>query len=155
MKKLLSIFAILAVLFTVAACKTTGSSASTIDKELSDVEAAFQKVYEAYQKDLILDGAKSYTVKSGDSLAKIARDQYGANNGFYYPLIMLASSDVILDPDLIEPGIELTVPDLQKNLDNAKSRGNLKAFLKDVAKINGDRGRNADRDGLIKLSDSL
>jgi hypothetical protein len=116
-------------------------------------EEELQKVYDRYFGDLILDGASTYTVKSGDTLAAISRSVY--NEGFYFPVIMLASKDVVSDPDKIEPGMKLTIPDLQKNLDNPRARANIKSCLRDVAKIEDDRKRPQDAKGLRELADSL
>jgi hypothetical protein len=102
------------------ACKSAPKAAAT-------TEEAFKNLYDRFRKDLILDGAEKYTVESGDTLSAIAREKYPS--GMYYPIIMLASSDVVLDPDLIEPGMELTVPNLQKNLDSPKAKANIKKFL--------------------------
>jgi hypothetical protein len=116
-------------------------------------EEALKKVYERYFKDLILDGADTYTVSSGDTLSAISRRVY--QDGFYFPVIMLASKDVVTDPDKIEPGMKLTIPDLQKNLDSPRARANIKSYLKDIAAIEDDRNRPQDAEGLRKLADSL
>lgn len=50
----------------------------------------------------------SYTVKSGDSLSKIAKHFYG--DGSKWKIIHAANSDKIPNPDLIHPGLELTIP---------------------------------------------
>jgi hypothetical protein len=138
----LSVLLIVALTF-VFACKSQQKNA----------EEEFQKAYDRYFGDLILDGASSYTVKSGDTLAGISRSLY--QDGFYFPVIMLASKNIVSDPDKIEPGMNLTVPDLQKNLDNPRARTNIKNFLKDIAKIEDDRKRPQDAEGLRKLADSL
>ena len=49
-----------------------------------------------------------YTVKSGDSLSKIAKAQYGDASA--WKRIYEANKDRIKDPDLIQPGWELTIP---------------------------------------------
>lgn len=49
-----------------------------------------------------------YTVKSGDSLSKIAKAYYG--DYMKYPLIFEANREVIKDPDLIYPGQQLRIP---------------------------------------------
>lgn len=49
-----------------------------------------------------------YTVKSGDSLSKIAKKYYG--NAMKYPVIFEANREVIKDPDLIYPGQVLRIP---------------------------------------------
>jgi len=53
-------------------------------------------------------GAQSYTVKSGDSLSKIAKHFYG--DGAKWHQIYEANRDKIKNPDLIHPGQELTIP---------------------------------------------
>ena len=52
---------------------------------------------------------RSYTVKSGDSLSKIAKAHYG--DGSQWKRIYEANRDKIKDPDLIHPGQEFTIPD--------------------------------------------
>jgi nucleoid-associated protein YgaU len=52
--------------------------------------------------------AQSYTVKSGDSLSKIAKHFYG--DGGKWHRIYDANRDKIKNPDLIHPGDELTIP---------------------------------------------
>jgi hypothetical protein len=137
--------AVLTVLSAVS-CKTTQTQ----------VDNAFQKVYNKYHSSLILDGAKSHTVVKGDTLSAIARNEYGAGNGVFFPLIMLASSEVVLDPDLIEPGDKLTIPDLQKNLNDPAAKGQLKSFLREIADIYATKKeRPADADALRVKADSL
>ncbi len=51
-----------------------------------------------------------YTVKSGDSLSKIAKQFYG--NAMKYPQIFEANREVVKDPDLIYPGQKLRIPKL-------------------------------------------
>jgi hypothetical protein len=97
---------------------------------------------------------------SGDTLTAIARKSYGGANVWYFPVIMLASKDVVPNPDLIEIGDVLTIPDLQKNLDDPKARANIKGFLKETAGVY-DRKTNPNandidiRDNLLKLADTL
>jgi LysM repeat protein len=49
-----------------------------------------------------------YTVKSGDSLSKIAKQFYGDPN--QWRRIHEANMDKVPNPDLIHPGQELTIP---------------------------------------------
>lgn len=53
-----------------------------------------------------------YTVKSGDSLSKIAKAYYG--NAMKYPEIFEANREVIKDPNLIYPGQVLRIPKIAK-----------------------------------------
>lgn len=50
----------------------------------------------------------TYTVKAGDSLSKIAKQFYG--DAGKWKKIHAANSDKIPNPDLIHPGLELTIP---------------------------------------------
>jgi nucleoid-associated protein YgaU len=52
---------------------------------------------------------KSYVVKPGDSLSKIAKAQYG--NANQWKKIYDANRDRIHDPDLIQPGWKLRIPE--------------------------------------------
>lgn len=52
--------------------------------------------------------ADTYTVKSGDSLSKIAKHLYGDANSWHK--IFDANRDKIKNPDLIHPGQVLTIP---------------------------------------------
>jgi hypothetical protein len=45
---------------------------------------------------------------------------------------------------LIEPGTKLTIPDLQKNLNNTAARGEIKNFLKDVAGVYDQKVKRGD-----------
>jgi len=49
-----------------------------------------------------------YTVQRGDSLSKIAQQQYG--DGKKWKAIFEANRDQISNPDLIHPGQVLTIP---------------------------------------------
>jgi nucleoid-associated protein YgaU len=53
-------------------------------------------------------GGKTYTVKAGDSLSKIAKEVYGDAN--QWKKIHSANADLIRDPDKIQPGWTLMIP---------------------------------------------
>lgn len=53
-------------------------------------------------------GGQTYTVKSGDTLSKISKQQYGDSNE--YMRIFYANRDKLSDPDKIQVGQELTIP---------------------------------------------
>jgi nucleoid-associated protein YgaU len=53
--------------------------------------------------------ARTYTVRGGDSLWKISEEMYGDGNE--WNRIYEANRDRIKDPDLIQPGWVLTIPD--------------------------------------------
>jgi hypothetical protein len=120
----------------------------------------YERVYETYRPRIILDGAKNYTVVQGDTLSHIAVANYGRANsyGYFFPLIVMASDVAVPDPDLIEPGMVLTIPDLKKNLDDPEARQAIKSFLKEVAGIYHKKERATSalvEADLIALSDSL
>ena len=54
-------------------------------------------------------GGQTYTVKSGDTLSKISREHYGSANE--YMRIFYANRDKLNDPNKIQVGQELTIPD--------------------------------------------
>jgi LysM repeat protein len=162
--------AVFIFVFMAASCKSApaaGNEAQGADDGSSDVELL--AIYSNYDGSTLggitLDGAKEYTVKYGDTLTKIAREYYGEDGGYYFPLIIFASRTVIVDPDKILPGQILIIPDLRKNLDNPISRLQIKSMLLDIAFVydgKADETRGAlkarnqtDRNGLIELSRSL
>jgi nucleoid-associated protein YgaU len=51
---------------------------------------------------------KTYTVKAGDTLSKIAREYLGDANAFM--TVFNANKDVLTDPDKIKPGQVLKLP---------------------------------------------
>lgn len=53
--------------------------------------------------------SKTYTVKSGDTLGKIAKEFYG--NAMEYPKIFEANKPMLSDPDKIYPGQVLRIPE--------------------------------------------
>ena len=166
MKKVL-VFLFVAVALIGLSCKSAPTtSGATIEGDVTQdkVNQALEKIYDAYFKKLDLSGAQSYTVVQGDYLVQITQKYYGGltgvgkagtNNGFYFPLIMLASGNIIVDPDLIEPGMRLTIPDLKKNLANSGARKAIKNCLKDVSYIYNRKGESATEKGLVALADSL
>ncbi|MDR3173826.1 MAG: LysM peptidoglycan-binding domain-containing protein [Treponema sp.] len=162
----------------VVSCKSTGTSApepapapvsspnststsSPAPSQSSGEKQILEELYEQYEGGIILTGAKEYTVLSGDTLSKIARENYGAGtNAYYFPLIIAASKNSanIVDPDKIEVGMQLIIPDLEKNLNDPGARANLKNLLKDVADIYSRKsGRLSAElyDGLINLYNAM
>lgn len=61
--------------------------------------------FEVLQKE---PEAKFYTVKSGDTLSKIAKEFYG--NAMKYPAIFEANKPMLENPDKIYPGQVLRIP---------------------------------------------
>jgi len=113
---------------------------------------------------LDMSGAADYTVIPGDFLSEITRTFYGnltgigtagTRNGFYFPVLMLASDGQITDPDLIYPDMKLKIPDLIKNLANPDSRRTIKNLLAQVAILYRNRSLPDEAEGLQKLADWL
>ena len=111
-----------------------------------------------------MSDAVEYTVVFGDFLSEITRTFYGhltdvgtagRRNGFYYPLLMLASEGQIKDPDFILEGMKLRIPDLKKNLANADSRKAIRDILIQTAVSYGNKRLTDEEEGLRKLADSL
>lgn len=147
MKKFLIVLFSALLVFSVISCKTTSTQ--------EDINTAFEKVYTKYQGHLIMSGAKSYTVVAGDTLSAITRKSYPNDNAFFFPVIMLASNDVVLDPDMIEPGMKLSIPDLRANLNNADAKAKIKAYLLEIARVYRNKGDAVTEKGLRDLSASL
>ncbi len=56
----------------------------------------------------IAEEVQYYTIESGDSLSKIAKQFYG--NAMDYPKLVDANKEVIKDADLIYPGQKIRIP---------------------------------------------
>jgi len=82
--------------------KGSASSPSAKPADFSDVSSGASSSAPA------AGSTQSYTVKSGDSLSKIAKHVYG--DGSKWHQIYEANRDKIKNPDLIHPGQELTIP---------------------------------------------
>jgi hypothetical protein len=148
----------LTVVLSCASTKPADAAFSpVIEGEITQkkVNDTLTQIYDKYRSSLDLSGAAAYVVKKGDTLSGITRNAYGTMNGFYFPLIMMASNQDIVDPDLIEPSMSLVIPDLRKNLDNPAARQAIKDCLKDVAYVYNKKGDSATEKGLQTLADSL
>ncbi|MBO7174709.1 MAG: LysM peptidoglycan-binding domain-containing protein [Spirochaetaceae bacterium] len=156
MKKIVLLLVSISMLLV--SCSSTPEATVQQVQEQEQVEQAFEEVYQHFEQVLILDGAQEYKVRSRDTLSKIANKFYGQGNGYYFPLIMLASSDTVLDPDTIVPGMVLTVPDLQKNLNDTSVQQTLKTFFTEIADVYKNKKTEAAptiRKELLKIAESL
>ena len=80
----------------------TGPTAGSGSADFSDVSGGGSSSAPA------ADTGQTYTVKSGDSLSKIAKHFYGDGNKWHQ--IYEANRDKIKNPDLIHPGQVLDLP---------------------------------------------
>jgi hypothetical protein len=134
MKKVLLMAALILSIMLTVSCKSVPK----------DMDEQYRDLYDA-NTGLDFTGAGAYTVKSGDTLSEISKHAY--NDGFYYPVIMLASRGVVINPDKIQPGMELTIPDLERNKANATSRRSMKNCLNGFATI--EKNKANPNQGLI------
>jgi LysM repeat protein len=166
MRKMLICVFLVATLVGMSCKSGPKTSGASIDGEVTQakVNDALGKIYDAYRSKLDMSGAQEYTVKSGDTLSEITRRYYGdlsgvgnagPHNGFYFPLIMLASGHTVVDPDLVEPGMRLRIPDLKKNLDNSTSRKAIRDCISDVSYVYNRKNHPGEEEGLKKLAGSL
>lgn len=72
------------------------------------VEKPVEKKQEQIQDVKPIAQARSYTIKSGDSLSKIAKQFYGDASA--WNKIYKANQDLIKDPDKIFPGQKIIIP---------------------------------------------
>ena len=89
-----------------------GDQLKLADPAESDVVAEID-IREAQAQAAAVGGgtapAITYTVKSGDTLSKISREHYGSPHE--YMRIFYANLDKLKDPDKIQVGQQLTIPD--------------------------------------------
>ena len=140
MKKTILFTLIFAVIAILAGCASQGGASSRPAGQnpgQGGVPAAAAQ--EQYSGAIILDGAQRYTVNRGDTLSRIAINRY--NNGYLYPLIYIASRNVVQNPDRLSPGMVLTIPNLQLNLIDPTARANLKNILLEMAVFEDQQGR--------------
>ena len=88
-----------------------GSVASEEDKRKAEqaIEARVGKISNHLDVQVAAGGGgRTYTVKSGDTLSKIAKQFYGKETD--WKKIQSANSDLIRDPDKIQAGWTLRIP---------------------------------------------
>lgn len=92
-----------------------GSVTSDADKRKAEqaIEGKFGKIANHLEVQVPAGGSpaaagRQYTVKSGDTLSKIAKEVYG--NAGDWKKIHAANADLIKNPDVIQPGWNLRIP---------------------------------------------
>jgi nucleoid-associated protein YgaU len=80
---------------------------SAIQQSAPDAQVNIQ-VNSGFADQAAASGGRTYTVKGGDSLSKIAKEVYG--DASQWKKIHEANKAAIPNPDLIHPGQELQIP---------------------------------------------
>ena len=97
---------------TVASGEARFKAVSAIQQAMPDAQVDIQVDERFARMDSDSAGAsgggKTYTVKSGDTLSKIAKEVYG--DAGQWKKIAEANKATIPNPDMIHPGDELTIP---------------------------------------------
>jgi len=90
----------------------TGSCVDEATKEKAILLAGNIKGVGQVNSDTLTAPAATefYTIKSGDSLSKIAKQYYG--DAMKYPMLFEANREVIKHPDKIYPGQQIRIPKL-------------------------------------------
>jgi hypothetical protein len=83
-----------------------------------------------------------------------ALETYGPDYAYIFPIIMVASRDIVTDPLLIEPGMKLTIPDLKENID-PKNRMQISFLLGDFSGIYSKKGDRRTGDRFFSLAMKL
>ena len=91
---------------------------------------------------VVLDNAQFYTVRRGDCLIFIAKRFYGSEKGNYFPFIIAGTEEKIEDPDEIEVGQKLTIPDLKAAVSTDESKNYVKQTFYDVADKYDAKGKS-------------
>lgn len=159
MKKITLVLLSLVAAFGMISCTSTSTMDDSAKKQ-AEINKSFDKVYNTYSGVLVLDGAETYEVQRGDTLTAITKKFYAGKdeNGYYFPLIMLASRDVVSDPELIEPGMKLTIPNFDANINDKPVAKKLSPYFKDLAGVYQQKAtRSAEdiRPRLLEISDLL
>ena len=89
-----------------------GSVANAAEKQKAEqaIEAKVGKVSNHIEVQVAAgsSGGRSYTVKAGDTLSKIAKEMYG--DASKWKQIQAVNADLIRDADKIQPGWTLNIP---------------------------------------------
>ena len=89
--------------------KLVDATYSDLIADITVNEAAAPKAQAAGATSNAGTNARTYTVKPGDSLSKISREFYGDANK--YQKIFEANRDKLSDPNKVQPGQELVIPE--------------------------------------------
>jgi nucleoid-associated protein YgaU len=84
------------------------STAADKQKAEQAIEAKVGKIANHIDVQVASGAGRTYTVKAGDTLSRIAKEFYG--NASDWKKIQQANADLIRDPDKIQPGWTLKIP---------------------------------------------
>lgn len=159
MKKIILLALSLVTVFGMISCTTTSTMDPAAMKQAA-INKSFDEVYSSHAGNLVMDGAKTYTVKKGDTLTAITKTFYAGDdeNGYYFPIIMLASRNVVSDPELITPGMKLTIPNFEKNIKDKAVAKKMSTFFRDLTGVYRQKDTPAAADilpHLIEIADLL
>lgn len=97
--------------------KLTGKALSTEEAEKIILAVGNTTGVATVENELAVNketpASKSYTVKKGDTLWKIAEENYGKAHGAKYTIIFEANKPMLSHPDKIYPGQVLRIPPLE------------------------------------------
>lgn len=91
----------------------TGKALSQEEREKLILVAGNVEGVDAVEDKLEVSKTRTYTVESGDTLSKIAKEMYG--DAMTYPVIFEANKPMLEHPDKIYPGQVLRIPSLKAN----------------------------------------
>lgn len=159
MKKIVLLALSLITVFGMISCTTTSTMDPAALKQAA-INKSFDQVYSSHAGNLVMDGAKTYVVKKGDTLTSLTKTFYAGDdeNGYYFPIIMLASRDVVSDPELITPGMKLTIPNFEKNIKDKAVAKKMSVFFRDLTGVYRQKDTPAAADilpHLIEIADLL
>ena len=98
---------VMALLLTTG-CASTESKIKKVNQDIQNIADLVVKLVPTPIPTVTPQGGpRQYFVKKGDSLWKITAK---GGNPFLWPIIWKANRDQIVDPDWIEPGLDLTIP---------------------------------------------
>jgi len=77
--------------------------------------------------------AKVYQVAKGDTLLSIAKKFYGDDKGAYFPLIALASANLMSGSTELSVGHYIIIPDIDTNISASKNKKAVRKYFQDTA----------------------
>ncbi len=87
-----------------------GLPAATVEDDRRGSAPADRESYVVVPESRVRGRARLYRVRKGDSLSKIARKFYGDDWEDAAQRIFQANRDLIRDPDVLSPGIQIRLP---------------------------------------------